>query len=550
MMTLKKIKLYILFAMMITTLGCKKHLDIYNPSDVTTDYYNTKLGQEKLVVDLYQRYRSVFNTSTLQFLGTDMYMAVDESPVSAQFNGYSPELSGLSPEINNYWSVLYKIVQQTNVLLNRCTVETAGSSYVPLVAQGRFLRAMAYYYLVETFGPVPLLLKENTKPEDLITTVTRESEEKVYEFMISELNSIVDQLPEVASQSGRLSNTAVKHFLGKLYLTRSYRSYSKPEDLNNAIKYFEKIITSTNYKLLSRYADVFNEDNQNNAEVIWAIQYGTDKNYVGSGNPQQAQFGFNIVGLYPGMFTLNQKDYSAMQRGIWTNPVVFEWFRQPEIDTRYGLTFKSEFLINDVKHPDYGKLGIYLPLWNDVSNNSKGAKYFYPFKDAGGNYNWYPAMGSMNWKNDIMPMGQKFKDTKIVWGGAGSREDIIFRVAHTYLLCAEAYLKAGRSDKAMEKVNEIIKRAAGNDTNYEIMKIKNASDLTLDRLLEENGCETFGEHDRWFDLKRTNKLLERAKLNPLVSKFNNISIMHLVRPIPYNETIKVTGLTQNPGYKN
>lgn len=550
MITVKKVKLYILLAMMITASGCKKHLDIYNPSDVTTDYYNTKLGQEKLVVDLYQRYRSVFNTSTLQFLGTDMYMAVDESPVSAQFNGYSQELSGLSPEINNYWSVLYKVVQQSNVLLNRCTVETAGTSYVSLMAQERFLRAMAYYYLVETFGPVPLLLKENTRPEDLITTVTRESEEKVYDFMISELNSIVDQLPEVANQSGRLSNTAVKHFLGKLYLTRSYRSYSKADDLNNAIKNFEKIITSGNYRLLSRYADVFNEDNQNNAEVIWAIQYGTDKNYVGSGNPQQAQFGFNIVGLYPGMFTLNQKDYSAMQRGIWTNPIVFEWFRQPEIDTRYGVTFKSDFIVNDVKNPDYGKLGIYLPLWNDNSNNSKGAKYYYPFKDAGGNYNWYPAMGSMNWKNDIMPMVQKFKDTKIVWGGAGSREDVIFRMASTYLLCAEAYLKAGMSDKALEKVNAIIKRAAGNDTNYEIMKMQNASDLTLDRLLEESGCETVGEHDRWFDLKRTNKLLDRARLNPLVAKFNNISIINLLRPIPYNETIKVKGLAQNPGYKN
>jgi starch-binding outer membrane protein, SusD/RagB family len=82
------------------------------------------------------------------------------------------------------------------------------------------------------------------------------------------------------------------------------------------------------------------------------------------------------------------------------------------------------------------------------------------------------------------------------------------------------------------------------------MKIKNAADLTLDRLLEENSCEMFGEHDRWFDLKRTNKLLQRARLNPLVAKFNNISAMHLVRPIPYNETIKVKGLAQNPGYKN
>jgi hypothetical protein len=545
-----KISICIFLFAMLTISGCKKPLEIYNPSAVSTDYYNTKTGQEKLVVDLYSRYRSVFNTSTLQFLGTDMYMAVDESPVSAQFNGYSKELSGLSPEINNYWSVLYKIIQESNILLNRCTLATAGDEYTTLVAQGRFMRVMAYYYLVETFGPVPLLVKENTRTADLITTVTRESEEKIYDFMITELNAIIGNLPDVATESGRLSNTAVKHFLGKLYLTRSYRDYKKADDLNNAIVNFEQIISQNNYNLLTRFADVFDEDNQNNQEVIWAIQYGKDKNYIGSGNPQQAQFGFNIVGLYPGMFTLNQKAYSAMQRGIWTNPAVFQWYRHPEIDTRYNVTFKSQFIINDIKNADYGKLGIYLPLWNDSSNNSLGAKYYFPYKDAGGNYNWYPAYPSMNWKNDIMPMVQKFKDTKIIWGAAGSREDIIFRVADTYFLCAEAYLQSGQQDKALEKVNAILKRAAGSADNYSIMKINNPGDLTMDRLLEEKGCEMFGEHDRWFDLKRTNTLLTRAKLNPLVTKYGNISSINLVRPLPYDETIKVSGLKQNAGYNN
>ncbi len=545
-----KINICIILCMMSTISGCKKPLEIYNPSAVSTEYYNTKTGQEKLVVDLYSRYRSVFNTSTLQFLGTDMYMAVDESPVSAQFNGYSKELSGLSPEINNYWSLLYKIIQESNILLNRCTPVTAGDAYNTIIAQGRFMRVMAYYYLVETFGPVPLLVKENTRTADLITTVTRESEDKIYDFMITELNAIIGNLPDVATESGRLSNTAVKHFLGKLYLTRSYRSYKKADDLNNAIVNFEQIIAQNNYNLLTRFADVFDEDNQNNQEIIWAIQYGKDKNYLGSGNPQQAQFGFNIVGLYPGMFTLNQKAYSAMQRGIWTNPLVFQWFRHPEIDTRYNVTFKSQFIINDIKNADYGKLGIYLPLWNDNSNNSMGAKYYFPYKDAGGNYNWYPAYPSMNWKNDIMPMVQKFKDTKIIWGAAGSREDIIFRVADTYFLCAEAYLQSGQSGKAMEKVNAILKRAAGTADNYTIMKINNSDELTMDRLLEEKGCEMFGEHDRWFDLKRTQTLLTRAKLNPLVTKYGNISSTNLVRPLPYDETIKVSGLKQNSGYNN
>ncbi len=530
--------------------GCNDFLDIYNPSAVTTDYYDTKKGQEKLVIDMYEKCRTLFNTSTLQFLGTDMYMSCDESPLSAQFNGYSKDLSGLSPVISDYWNLLYKIIQESNILLHRCTLEVAGDEYNTLIAQGHFLRAMAYYYLVETFGPVPLLTEENTDVDNMIKVVSRDSEEKIFKFIIDELYGIKGLLPDVATKAGDLNDTAIRHFLGKMYLTRAYKEFAQLEDLKNAIDNFESVISSDHYQLLTRFSDVFSEDNQNNAEIIWAIQYGTDKNFNGSGNPQHTQFGFNITALYPGMFALNQKEYSSMQRDIWVNPVVHEWYRYPEIDTRYDVTFKREFYINDIKNADYGKLGIYMPRWNDTSGDSKDAVYFYPFKDASGNYNWYPAFGAMNWSTDCMPMCSKFRETKIDWGGKGTREDIVFRVADTYLLCAEAYLKKDEVDKAISKVNDLLKRAAVSEEAYEIMKIKANAELTLDRLLEERGCEMFGEHDRWFDLKRTGKLLERAKLNPLVVRYNNISDIHLVRPIPYDERIKLEGLSQNPGYNN
>lgn len=532
------------------TCNCSGFLDIDNPSAVTTDYYDTLEGQEKLVIDLYEKCRSLFTVNTLQFLGTDMYMPCDESPISVQFNGYTTDLSGLSPVIDSYWKLLYKMIQESNILLNRCTPDIAGEEYNELSAQGRFFRVLAYYYLVETYGPVPLLLDENTDEANIIVSVTRESEENIYSFMIRELEDIKNQLPEVSSEVGKINNTALKHFLGKLYLSRSYKDFALSDDLDKSIELFESVIASEHYQLLPNFADVFDEDNQGNIEIIWAIQYGSDKNYNGSGNPQHTMFGFNITALYPGMFTLNQQDYSAMQRDIWVNPIVHEWFRHPDIDTRYDTTFKREFYINDKTNENYGKLGIYMPRWNDASGDSKGAVYYYPFKDEAGNYNWYPAFGMMNWTTDCMPMCNKFKETKIDWGGKGTREDIIIRMADTYLLCAEAYLKRGEADKAMYKVNQILKRAAATEEGYEIMKLKESSELTLDRLLEERGCELFGEHDRWFDLKRTGKLVERAKLNPLVSKYNNISDIHVVRPIPYNERIKLQGLTQNPGYNN
>jgi hypothetical protein len=538
-----------IFALAIIGNSCSSFLDVDDPSTVSTDYFDTKGGQEKLIVNLFARYRSVFTTYALQYYGTDMYLACDESPVSAQFNGYSKDLSGLSSNIDGYWATLYKIVQESNILLHRCTEAIAGSDYKTYIAEATFLRAMAYYYLVETYGGVPLLTEENTSVDNTITEVTKASEEDIYKFIISELEKVKGYLPEVASGAGYLSDTAVKFFLGKMYLTRAYRSYADANDVTNAITLLEGVVSSSHYKLQPRFADVFSEDNQNNSEIIWAIQYGSDKNFNGSGNPISYQFGFNITALYPGMFALNQKEYSAMQRGIWTNPIVHEWFRHPDADSRYSATFRFEFDINDPTNANYGKVGIYMPKWNDTSGDTHDAKFFYPFKTASGDYNWYPALPMMNWSTDCMPMCQKFKETKIEWGGKGTREDVIFRVADAYLLCAEAYLLKNQPDKAAEKVNVLLKRAAGSDENYAVMKI-DASDLTLDRLLEERGCEMFGEHDRWFDLKRTGTLLTRAKLNPLVVHYDNISEINLVRPIPYSERIKLKGLDQNEGYNN
>ncbi len=550
MKLIKKTIKYLLLAATVIGSSCEGYLDAYDPSPAPIGIYNTKEGQEKLIVDLYSRYRNVFANYELQCYGTDMFLGCDESPLVAQFNGYSDDMSGLSPLIDGYWELLYKIAQESNILLNRCTPEVAGSDYAVMTAKGRFLRALSYYYLVETFGPVPLLTKENTSPSNIITEVTRNSESDIYTFMIGELTDILDVLPDKTTLGGELTNTAVKMLLGKLHLTRAYRDYADPTDTDLAIGYFEEIIAAKDYKLLNKFSDVFSEDNQGNEEIIWAIQYGTDKNFNGNGNASHTLYGFNITALYSG-FALNQKDYSAMQRGIWTNPRVHEWFRHPEKDSRYDATFKREFYYNDPTKVDtYGKLGIYMPRWNDTATDTKGAAYFHPFKDASGNYTWYPAMSLMKWSTDCMPMCQKFKLTKIEWGGKGTREDVVMRVADVYLLCAEAYLLKGDASSAMAHVNTILERAAGSEENYAALKIADVSEMTLDRLLEERGCELFGEHDRWFDLKRTQTLLDRAKLNPLVEHYNNLSAKNLVRPIPYNERIKLKGLTQNEGYKN
>ncbi len=530
-------------AMLLT--GCADFLKSDNPSSVTDDFYNSKDGQQKLLTDINGRFRNIFNTGELQYYGTDLYMAITEDPSERMFNGYDITFNSTAPIVGDYWKNLYKIVQECNILLNRCTPETAGEDYESMTAEGRFFRALAYYYLVETFGPVPLLTEENT---GVISHAERTPEEQVYSFMIEEMSSAKGILGMTSTSAGKVTDAAVHHFLGKLYLTRAYKPFASGEDFNDAAKTFDVLIEGSDYELQDSFEALFDEEKQGNKEIIWAIQYGLDKNYRGNGNPQQSMFGFNITALEPDLFIKEQKDYSSASRKYWVNPKAHELFSDPDSDTRYDTTFQREYYVNNPDSEDFGKLGIYFPRWNDNSGDDRGAVNCYPFKKSGA-YDWYPqstALAVLEGASDRMPMIRKFRDTKIQWGEGGSREDVIFRLGDTYLLCAEAYLGAGDTDMALKRINRVRERAAKDNGAYNKMKL---GVIDTDVVMDERARELMGEHDRWFDLKRTGTLLTRVpQWNPFVVKYGNLNKNHLVRPIPQDERNKVEGLSQNEGY--
>lgn len=109
------------------------------------------------------------------------------------------------------------------------------------------------------------------------------------------------------------------------------------------------------------------------------------------------------------------------------------------------------------------------------------------------------------------------------------RDAFVFRVSEMYLIAAEAAMNQGNNATAAQFVNAVRRRAAvsGKQTEMEVT----AQQITLDFLLDERAREFIGEQMRWFDLKRTGKLVERVtKFNPDAAK--NIKNFHTVRPIP------------------
>ena len=142
------------------------------------------------------------------------------------------------------------------------------------------------------------------------------------------------------------------------------------------------------------------------------------------------------------------------------------------------------------------------------------------------------------------------------------RDAIVFRLSEMYLIKAECELQTGGD--ALATLNDL--RAAraieGQDNSL-------SGTVDINTILEERAIELCGEQQRWFDLKRTHKLIEYVQgRNGAAS--GNIKMIHYYRPIPEAQMEAVTnridkavvqdangvlqysetdgGFWQNPGY--
>ena len=125
------------------------------------------------------------------------------------------------------------------------------------------------------------------------------------------------------------------------------------------------------------------------------------------------------------------------------------------------------------------------------------------------------------------------------------RDFFVLRVSEMYLIKAEGLLKSDDAAGALTAINTLRNARAIKGTDNKLASIS-----SIDDILNERAIELCGEFQRWFDLKRTGKLIEYVK------KYNaqasaNIDSHHLYRPIPDAELNSITNPTeflQNEGY--
>ncbi len=538
-------------AVMLGTSSCSDLLKETVISNISNDYIATTPGFVAATNAAYTPLRSFYATErglTMSEYGTDIYSAGADGSYKG-FHFYDSQLTSSVDILAQLWDETYKGINTCNAVIDRAPNVTGISDAVKAqrVAEMKYLRAHYFFILVQQFGPLDLRLKETTGPTK---TATRAAEKDVYKQIEADLLAAIPALEnkKASADYGRATKAAAENLLAKVYLTRASSKFAEATDYANSVTYCSNVINNYGFKLLPDFASVFDQSNQINDEVIFAVQYTSDPLTNGfvdnQGNKLHLYFGMQYD-VQPGMQrdVVNGRPFKRLKPTPYLLNTVFA---ERKNDTRYNKTFKDTWLSN--------KPGTY----NTTFDNSK-ATVTYKANDTTiyiPGVEWtkeerakkpYQVLVPSLYNYALFPTLKKFFDPlrPDMTYENGSRDYFVHRLADTYLMLAEAQFKLGKQAEAVAAINMVRVRAA--DAGKEsAMKV---SEVTMDLIMEERARELAGEQTRWMDLKRWGNLLERVKLYNSDAAAT-IQDRHYVRPIPQKQVdlSENGGFPQNSGY--
>ncbi len=496
--------------MVLCLLSCSDFLSEHPYGRLNSgEFFSNKEDLEASLNALY----SVVATAQGQnnYTGTNFLMGDDISTHPASNKQPLREHDQYSVTDNNSWLVSmweqrYKIIKAANFVINNAgrTPGVSQEEITRAIAQAHYWRAFAYFYLVTTWGEVPVMLEEEINYDSPLKSV-----EEVYDLVLSDLEIAEEGCPVMYAQEPyarnginiAVSQGAVKATMAYVYLCMAGWPLNKgTEYYNLAAKKAEEVIDGAEngtyyYKLLDEYSQVYSwAYNNNNAELLLGIYYNRDR----------------LAQMIPLTDFLQD-----MKQAGWgdTNGEIKFWKEFPE-GPRKEASYFPKVLLND---------GVLHDWWYDTDPPSREVVAPVFMKTA-----------------ESAVRGTEFDYADPAPPASSGEKTVqVIRLSQVYCWYAEAVGRSGQvTTKAVDVLNRVRNRADGKQSD--IYSTSMSPDELAEAAYNEHGWEMAGYY--WaglatrardmFRMYRFKDHFEYRKENPMIE----------VAPgIFRNEAVSVTG---------
>lgn len=505
-------------------------------SEVTADnFFRT---DQEFIAALGQAYSSFGGMGNSGNLWSINEISTDEMVVTTKggdwYDGgvllqlHQHEFSPSNGFFNNAWSFMYGGVNTCNRLIFQFEQLAAddpskAESSAKFISELRAIRALWYFWLLDSFGNVPLVTSFTVaEGEESPPNAPRAS---VYAFVESELTAVIDDLPTTkdASTYGRMTRWVALSILTKMYLNAEV--YTGTAQWQKTIDAAQEIINDGPFSLELEYANNFAITNGSSTENIFVYPY--DKVFAGGFNWNMMTLHYASQGVYR-LTAQPWNGYSTLEE-FYNSYVDPAQNPGPQGPVWKGLAQTQEEGTQDDRLTNF----VVGPQFNPDGSRATDPGFDTSDPD-GAPLTFTPRV------NEIYPNGWRQGGARIgkyefeVGGTENMSNDfVMFRLADIILSLAEAKWRLNPGDaEALTLVNQIRTRAG----------VDPFGALTADNLLAERGREMFAEMTRRQDLIRFGKW-DDAWWEKDVS-----SDTYRLFPIPQQQLDSNDNLEQNPGY--
>ncbi|WGQ13043.1 RagB/SusD family nutrient uptake outer membrane protein [Sphingobacterium faecium] len=583
--------------------SCKNYLDQV-PDDVITveDIFKSKTNTDKFLANIYS---VVPNELVQRFTNSGnagpWTAASDEAKYTWDFN-YANNMtssvwSNTDGVVAGFWNSYYEGIRNASYFIqnidNANPVEVTSVMKSTYKAEARALRALYYYYLVKTYGAVPLIgeqiLDINAPLEDL--KLARSPFDACIDYIVTELDEAYQELPFVPSNNeyGRITKGVVKAYKSEALLLKASPLYNGNADfaaiknadgtaLYSATEDRQKWqVAATASKefideFVPNYYDLYQETNADpfvaaylscrnvittdwNREWIFArsnsgnnTQYDRTPKHVGFPSAAQGggalgatQFIVDAYFMKNGLPISDPKS-TYSEEGFANYKVPYD----PAERTTYRMYVNREprFYVGITYSGSY---------WLNQANSSAPVISL---------FNYSGNSGRSQSTSDVTPTGYTVR--KNVGSNGNSRGALLLRLANIYLNYAEALNESspGHAD-IIKYVNLIRKRAGVPGYGEGDVAVPVGQVAMREAIRKERQVELAFENVRYFDARRW-KIAESTastavygmNLNADGNDFFKRTLIETrifkkrdyLFPIPNNEVLKNEKLVQNAGW--